>query len=132
MRYFAGVYAIGAIVEPSDNRGQESPKRWTRCWSTRLEHDELRAFILETKNEIIRVDSIHAFGFALIDGATVGQYLVWPPGTEPNAAPTLFVEPARVAWRGEMIRILLVGNEFKTPEERTEPQCQKPTETQQT
>lgn len=89
--YLGGFYAIGSHIEPSGDRFRQ-PKRWVTGGSVRLSKGS-QAIIKYAGDTLVRVESVHAWGFALIEGIQLGMHWRWPPRLIEGPMPSLFVEP---------------------------------------
>ncbi len=92
--YLGGFYAIGKHIEPTGDRFRE-PKRWMTGGSVRL-CKGAQAVIKYSGDTLVRVDSVHAWGFALIEGIQLGMLWQWPPALTKGSMPSLFVEPQKI------------------------------------
>jgi hypothetical protein len=94
LTYLGGFYAIGEHVTYSDVPGAK-PKRWVTGSSVRLS-EGCSIEIPYQGDTLVRVDSIHAWGFALISAVRIGMCWQWPPSLVPRMPPCLFIEPATI------------------------------------
>lgn len=96
MKFLGGFYAIGSqVVDTYARSTSVSAKRWVTGGSVLLEHGSSQC-IRYTGDRLVRVDSIHVWGFALIKAVRIGMVWQWPPAMEPETPPCLFIEPGVV------------------------------------
>ena len=106
MKFLGGFYAIGSQVV--DIRSGVSAKRWVTGGSVLLERGGSQCVRYQS-DTLVRVDSIHVWGFALIQAVRIGMVWQWPPAFEPETPPCLFIEPGKVlegAWPLEVTLVM--------------------------
>lgn len=101
--YLGGFYALGMQVNMSDPVGwgpnkrftPEHARRWTFGGSCRLRpgHSIKLHYVGDT---LVRVESVHAWGFALIEAVQIATLWEWPSILVRDCSPSLFVEVRRL------------------------------------
>jgi hypothetical protein len=114
LTYLGGFYAIGEHVSMGGD-SRPKPKRWVTGGSARL-REGCSIEIHYVGDTLVRVDSVHAWGFALISAVQIGMCWQWPPSLVQRMPPSLFIEPAIILEPSCLLRVTLTMADLNAEE----------------